>query len=121
MKILALLLMGVSANAQYREPLNYVRADLDRAGRDMYYLSGRELKRFNHVREEIAEFQAKWDRGRFDRHELDDVIGSLQSVVDKNRLEPRDRDRLLDDLSRLRAFRASGGYAGNSPRSGYRY
>jgi hypothetical protein len=113
----ALLLMGMTANAQYRrdydddhrrqrEPLDHVRADLERAAHDMYYLSEGELRRFNRVRQEIGEFQQKWERGRYDKHELGEVIGRLQSVVDKNRLQPRDRDRLFDDLMRLREFRA---------------
>ena len=123
----ALLIFGLSANAQDwryrdrgydREPLNRVRADLERAAHDMYYLSGGEMRRLNKAREEIGEFQSKWERGRYDRHELDDVIGSVQHVVDHNRLQPRDRDYLLEDLARLREFRARGGYAGGN---GYRY
>ena len=47
----------------------------------------------------------------FDRHELDDVIGSLQSVARSNRIRPRDRDMLMGDLERLREIRArSGGF-----------
>ena len=120
--IAGLLVISVAANAQDRrdgygdvrrgEPLDRVRADLDRAVRDMYYLSGGEARRINHARDEIGEFQRKWERGKFDKGELDDVIGSLQHVVDKNRLQPRDRDRLLDDLNRLREFRARRGYSG---------
>lgn len=89
-----------------REPLDRVRADLDRAARDMRYLSDSEYRRFNKVREEIGEFQRKWERGQFSKGELNDVIASLQRVVDKNRLHARDRDLLLDDLARLRDFRA---------------
>lgn len=113
-----LLLFGLSANGQNRydygwgrEPLDRVRADLDRAARDMRYLSGGDFRRFDHARQEIREFQEKWNRGRFDRHELDDVIGSLQSVVRSNRIRPRDRDVLMDDLARLRDIRSrSGGF-----------
>lgn len=102
-----------------REPLDRVRADLERAARDMYYLSGGEMRRFNKVRQEIGEFQGKWERGRFDKGELDDVIGSLQRVVDRNRLQPRDRDLLMDDLGRLREFRARSGYYGRDYRDRY--
>lgn len=113
-----LLIFGLGANAQPRydygwgrEPLDRVRADLDRSARDMRYLSGGELRRFERAREEIREFQEKWNRGRFDRHELDDVIGSLQKVVNGNRIRPRDRDFLLNDLARLREIRSrSGGF-----------
>lgn len=114
--ILILLALTASAIAQPRydyrwgrEPLDRVRADLDRAARDMHYLTGSEARRFARAQEEIREFQEKWNRGRFDRGELDDVIGSLQRVVDSNRLRPRDRDLLLDDLARLRDIRARSG------------
>ncbi len=91
-----------------REPLDEVRADLDRAARDMHYLSRPEMNRFNKVRREIAEFQRMWERGKFDRRELDDVIRSLDQVVNRNRLHPRDRDLLLNDIARLRGFRDRG-------------
>jgi hypothetical protein len=116
-----LLLFGLTANAQDyrggREPLDRVRADLDRAAADVGYLSRGEMSRFNHARQEIAEFQNKWNRGFFDRHELDDVIGSLQHVVNSNRLRYQDRDILSDDLARLRDIRARGGAYGD--RRGY--
>lgn len=138
-----LLLLGLSANAQVyrgdngyyrgdpgygysnngydyrsgREPLDRVRADLDRAAADVGYLSRGEMSRFNHAREEIAEFQSKWNRGFFDRHELDDVIGSLQHVVNSNRLRYQDRDILIGDLERLREVRARRGRY--SERRGY--
>jgi hypothetical protein len=116
-----LFVCGLCANAQDwryrdrgydREPLNRVRADLERAGHDMYYLSGGERRRLNKAREEIGEFQTKWERGRYDKGELNDVISSVQHVVDHNRLQPRDREYLMEDLARLREFRARGGYSG---------
>ena len=82
-----------------------VRADMDRAESN-YFTSGGDRRRFNRVREELAEFQGKWANGRYDRHELDDAIGALQKVVNDNRLNYRDRDVLQDDLYRLRDFRA---------------
>ena len=91
-----------------REPLDEVRADLDRAARGMNYLSRPEMNRFNKVRREIAEFHRKWERGKFDRRELDDVVRSLDQVVNRNRLHPRDRDLLLSDIARLRGFRDRG-------------
>jgi hypothetical protein len=121
-----LLLIGLTANAQVygdyrgaREPLDRVRADLDRAAADIGYLSRGDMSRFNHARQEIAEFQDKWNRGFFDRHELDDVIGSLQHVVSGNRLRYQDRDILFNDLQRLREIRARGG-GYDRDRYGYR-
>ena len=102
-----------------REPLDGVRTDLERAARDMFYISRGEMKRFNKVRQEIGEFQGKWARGRFDKGELDDVIGRLKHMVDKNRLQQRDRDLLMDDLGRLRGFGARSGYTGRDYRDRY--
>ncbi|HYL77940.1 MAG TPA: hypothetical protein VEU96_27250 [Bryobacteraceae bacterium] len=112
------LLLACSANAQYRDryrddpyrtygrgPLDRVRADLNRAASNMNYLSEAEMRRFNRVQARIAEFQAHWERGVFDRSDLDDIIVSLRGVVDRNRLRPRDRDTLMNDIGRLRALR----------------
>jgi len=140
-----LLALGLTASAQYRgdygyrgdapynnngyerydyrygrEPLDRVRADLDRAAAGMGYLSRGELGRFNHARDEIREFQEKWNRGRFDRGELNDVISSLQRVVDSNRLRYEDRDILYNDLARLREIRdRSNGYRNGYDRDRY--
>ena len=95
---------------QDHENVRTVLADLDRAAADVGYLSRGEMARFNHARQEIAEFQSKWERGFFDRHELDDVIGSLQRVVSSNRLRYQDRDILFNDLQRLREIRSRSVY-----------
>ena len=122
-----LCLLATSAQAQYRgedrrydgyrddrsragrEPLDRVRADVDRAMRDTRYLSRDDGKRIDKVRREISDFQQKWERGKFDRRELGDVINSLQKVVDRNRLDPRDRNMLMNDVAQLREFRSRGG------------
>jgi len=49
--------------------------------------------------------QEKLSRGVYDQRELDEVIGAMQRVVADNRLSPRDRDVLNDDLQRLRDYR----------------
>jgi hypothetical protein len=43
--------------------------------------------------------------GQYDQPELDEVIAALQRVVADNRLTPRDRDILTDDLNRMREYR----------------
>jgi hypothetical protein len=111
-----LLLLGVNAVAQRygddyyykhwgREPLDHVRGDLNRAERDLVYLSGDEMRRFRHTRDGINDFQHDWERGHFDRHALDEAIGGLNALVEKSRLHERDRDILADDLHRLRDLR----------------
>ena len=45
-------------------------------------------------------------QGVFDERELNEVTDSLRRVVDSNRLAPRDRDILTEDLRRIDDFRA---------------
>ena len=121
----ALLLIAPGVNAQYRdrddryrtygrEPLDRVRADLNRAERDLTYLSQDELRRFRIVRERIFEFQRNWERGRYDREALNGTIRGLENIIERYRLRPRDKDLLVDDVSRLREMRdrheRGGGY-----------
>jgi hypothetical protein len=80
-----------------REDVEHVRAVTWPRGDDQYRL-GRTM-------EELNELQGKLANGVFDRHELDDVIGALARVVRDNRMAPRDRDILADDLGRLREYR----------------
>lgn len=111
------------APGQREIPLDRVRADLDQMSRNLFYLSRTDRARFDRVRVEIAQFQAKWQRGRFDWRELDDVTRALRAVVAQNRLRPPDRDLLERDLVRLREFRARGeGYGAyrNGPGNGFR-
>jgi len=99
-----------------REPLDRVRADLNRAERDLNYLSEDEMRRFRRVREGIVDFQRNWERGRFDREALNQTIRGLESLVERSRLRPRDRDLLADDARRLREMRERNDRGG----SGYR-
>ena len=41
----------------------------------------------------------------YDERELDETSAALQAVVEGNRLDPRDRAMLTDDLNRMRDFR----------------
>jgi len=44
-------------------------------------------------------------RGIYDEQELDEAMGALEVVVSSNRLGPRDRQILTEDLTRMRDFR----------------
>ena len=81
-----------------------VRDDLDHAARSAFPF-GEDRYRLARVRQELDELQRDWASGRWDRRELDDVIDALKRVVRDNRLAPRDRDILTDDLNRLREIR----------------
>jgi len=54
---------------------------------------------------ELAELQGKLERGYFDGRELNDVIDSIRKSSNDERLSPRDRDVLRDDLNRLMEYR----------------
>jgi len=88
-----------------------VREDLDHVETESF--SGRgDRYRLAQVRQELDEMQGKLSAGRYDERELDDVIATLANVVRDNRMSPRDRDILSDDLSRLRDFRQRHDYYG---------
>ena len=118
----SLLIFGVSAGfAQddhwYQERDSYfheqawkahlfdrVRTDLDRVQANTFPLSKDEY-RIARTKEQLNELQSKMTEGRYDQPELDDVIAGLQRVVASNKLSPRDRDVLNDDMNRLRDYR----------------
>jgi hypothetical protein len=56
--------------------------------------------------QELNELQGKLANHVYDESDLDAVIGTLSRVVSDNRMAPRDREMLTDDLSRLRDYRA---------------
>jgi hypothetical protein len=84
--------------ARIREDLEHVQKVTFPFGRDQYRLAS--------ATHELDQLQDLLSRGRYDRRQLDDVIMSLGQVVDDNRLAPRDRDVLKDDLRRLQDFGA---------------
>ena len=85
-------------------PIARVQADLRYAQWAVYSRS--ERKRINKAQEELSEFENKWRRGRFDRHELDDSIAAVQHVIDHNGMDERARSMLWNDVEMLRQFRA---------------
>ena len=81
-----------------------VRTDLDRVEDKTFPFTG-DRARLNRTKLELNELQSKFDAGRYDEREANEVIEALQAVVNENRLRPRDRDILIDDLNRMREFR----------------
>ncbi|HYL37102.1 MAG TPA: hypothetical protein VEV17_14395 [Bryobacteraceae bacterium] len=84
--------------------VDQVHTDLDHAY-GSFHLSGDDRGRLNHAEKELREFAQKWEDHNFDKGRLDDAISSIQHVLDNNRLPPRDRDAISDDLSQLRRMR----------------
>jgi hypothetical protein len=117
----SLLALGLSVQAQ--EPQRYdpydnqanfqdfkntqslfrqVRSDLDRAENNYAYFGDHYW--FDRVRVELSELQRQWDENEYTPRQADKVIIALERVVSENQLSFRDRDRLMDDLSRMRDF-----------------
>ncbi len=82
----------------------HIREDLDRATSDASRFGGNRY-RLVRTRQQLDELQSKLARGFYDERELNEVMGSLQRIVDSNRLAPRDRNILADDLKQLDDFR----------------
>ena len=80
----------------------HVRADLEHvwSGR----AADRERERLQKTEEELTKMQGDLDQGRWDNGILNDVIDSIRKSSDDQRLAPRDRDILADDLRRLKEF-----------------
>jgi hypothetical protein len=82
-----------------------VRDDLNRVQSMDFH--GNDQFRLNRAQTDLTELQAKEASHQFDEPKLDEVIGTINRVVNDNRLSPRDRDMLNDDLNRLRDFRTN--------------
>jgi len=113
----AFLTCGALAEAQYGryeygryEPrsvsslIDRVHSDLNRAYRGWHF-SGGDRRRLDHAEHDLRDFARKWQRGRFDKGELDEAIGDIQHIVDKNHMTGRERDALYDDMAQLRGMR----------------
>lgn len=111
----ACLCMLLSASAQgpdrrwegerWRQHLfSQVREDLDSV-QHRWFSRGRDQYRIDRTRQQLDQLQDGLVRHRYDERKLDEVIGSLRRVVADNRLSPRDRDLLNEDLRRLQDYR----------------
>lgn len=98
-----------------------IREDLDHATSGAFPFTG-DRARLERTQMELDELQTKLARGFYDERELDETMAALQAVVQGNRLAPRDRSMLTDDLSRMRDFRVRhdqyGARAGQVPDRG---
>jgi hypothetical protein len=81
-----------------------VQTDLDHV--QSVAFAGADELRIAHTKQQVAELQGKLAEGKYDQPELDEAVAGLEKVLADNRLSPRDRDMLNDDLSRVRDYRA---------------
>jgi uncharacterized coiled-coil DUF342 family protein len=80
-----------------------VRSDLDHVW-SARGASEKENTRLDRTKEELTELQAKLDHGQFDNGTLNDVIDSIRKSSNDQRLSPRDRAVLSDDVARLKDY-----------------
>jgi hypothetical protein len=69
--------------------------------------SEKENARLDKTKEELGKMQADLDQGRFDNGLLNDVIDSIKKSANDQRLAPRDRAVLSDDLNRLHDYQVN--------------
>ena len=84
--------------------VNRVHTDLDHAY-GMWHFSNDDRERLNHAEKELREFAQSWDKGKFDVGRLDGAIGTIQHVLDNNKLPESDRATLSDDVTQLHRMR----------------
>ena len=82
---------------------NEVRTDLDHIW-SARNASEKENARLERTKEELTKMQGDLDQGRFDNGILNDVIDSIRKSADDQRLAPRDRAVLSDDVARLKQY-----------------
>jgi hypothetical protein len=80
----------------------HVRADLEHVWSARAH--DREQERLAKTEGELTTMQADLDQGRWDNGILNDVIDSIRKSANDDRLPPRDRDVLADDVVRLKEF-----------------
>ena len=73
--------------------------------REVTWPSGGDTYRLDKTVDELNQLQSKLANHVYDEPELDDVIGALGRVASFNRMAPRDRDILNDDIARMREYR----------------
>jgi len=83
-----------------------VRTDLDHIW-SARGASEKENARLDRTKEELAKMQGDLDQGRFDNGLLNDVIDSIKKSANDERLAPRDRAVLSDDLARLHDYQVN--------------
>ena len=80
----------------------HVRNDLEHVWAG--HAADRERDRLVRTEQELTKMQADLDEGRWDNGLLNDVIDSIRKSSNDERLAPRDRNILADDLNRLKEF-----------------
>jgi hypothetical protein len=92
------------AGTQWRPQLfTQVRTDLEHIG-SAQGASEKENNRLTNTKMELTKMQADLDQNRYDNNILNDVIDSMKKSANDERLAPRDRAVLNDDLAKLHEY-----------------
>lgn len=92
------------SGTQWRPQLfMHVRTDLEHIT-SAQGASEKENNRLRRTEEELTKMQADLDQNRYDNGILNDVIDSMKKSADDDRLSPRDREVLSDDLAKLHEY-----------------
>lgn len=81
----------------------HIRSDLDHIW-SVNNAAYKERARIEHTKDELTRMQADLDQTRWDNGLVNDVIDSLRKSANDQRLAPRDRAVLADDVARLKAY-----------------
>jgi hypothetical protein len=81
-----------------------VREDVQHV-QEVTWPGGGDQYRLDKTMDQLNDLQSKLANRVYDETELDRVIDTLGRVASYNRMAPRDRDILNDDISRLREYR----------------
>jgi hypothetical protein len=78
---------------EHRPPLDATIHDLEAIAAHNTY-SGKERQRYDNALRHVSQFARRFQEGRFDKDKLDDAIGDVQHVIDKNPMDGRAREIL---------------------------
>ncbi len=82
-----------------------VREDVEHVRSTTWPTGGGDEYRLDKTVHELNELQDKLGKHAYDERQLDDVIASLGKVASFNKMPPRERDIMDDDVNRLRDYR----------------
>jgi hypothetical protein len=114
---LGLVMSAQTLNAQYYQyprpygdrrigPVEATMEHIESVARVNGAYSHRERERYDNALRHLGQFQERMRRGYFDKDKLDQAIGDVQNLVDRNPMDGRARDILWRDLGALRSLRA---------------
>jgi hypothetical protein len=110
--MIAILVIGtaLAQEGRYREEqlVGTVIADIQHS-QGYVRSKGRERERADNALRHLSEFDSEFQRGHFDKDKLDKAIDDVKNLAENNPMSPEDRRLLMDDLARLREFRAHRG------------